>query len=96
MADYCDLCQRFVDDITWHCKKFHNVKESKMKFLKGFRTYISLALVAILGAAVSIQQGCLESVGEVNKVCEVVNQPYFGQIIVVMSGIAAWFRKKAN
>ena len=65
-----------------------------MKFLKGFRTYISLIIVAVLGAAVALQQQC--SLEEVNKVCEVVNNAYFGQAIVVMSAIAAWFRKLAK
>jgi len=67
-----------------------------MKFLKGFRTYISLIIVAVIGAAVAVQQSCVGGDPEaVNEVCKVVNQGWFGQAIVVGSGIAAWFRKKA-
>ena len=64
-----------------------------MKILKGFRTYISLIIIAVIGAAVAVQQGCDPL--EVNKVCDVVGQPWFGQAIVIGSGIAAWFRKLA-
>lgn len=60
------------------------------KFAKGFRTYVSLLIVAILGGLVAAQGHCTT---EVNTVCDVVNQPWFGQAIVVMSAVAAWFRK---
>jgi hypothetical protein len=67
-----------------------------MSFLKGFRTYLSLVVVAVMGAAVAVQQSCVGGDPEaVNKVCEVVNQGWFGQAIVAGSAIAAWFRKKA-
>ena len=67
-----------------------------MKFLKGFRTYLSLLIIAMFGAAVAVQGSCAADATETaNAVCGVVNQGWFGQAIVVGSGIAAWFRKKA-
>ncbi len=66
-----------------------------MKFLKGARTYISLVLIAVVGAAVAIQQGCLDNPEEVNEVCKIVNHAWFGQAIIAGSAIAAWFRKLA-
>lgn len=67
-----------------------------MKFLKGFRTYITLILVAVVGALVAVQQGCLENPEDVNKVCEVVSNAWFGQVIIGLSAVAAFFRKMAN
>ena len=61
--------------------------------LRGYRTYISLAITGILGLAVALQGHC--SSDGANAVCEAIKSPFIGQAIVVMTAIAAWFRKKA-
>lgn len=68
-----------------------------MKFLKGFRTYISLALIALLGATVDIQASCLSDVTELGEsICKVAQSHWVGKAIVFMTAVAAWFRKLAN
>lgn len=64
--------------------------------IKGFRTYGSLILIALLGVAVDLQASCIANPDELGAMCNVILNPFMGKAIVAMTAIAAWFRKLAG
>ena len=68
-----------------------------MKFLKGKKTYISFAFLAVLGALINLQSSCVGDVAELGeKVCSVVQNPWMGKAIIGLSAFGTWARNQAN
>lgn len=68
-----------------------------MKFLKGFRTYITLALIFVLAGALELQHSCGVNPAELGEsICKVVQNEWITKIIMALTPVAAWFRKQAN
>lgn len=64
--------------------------------IKGLRTYGTLIVIAILGLAVDLQASCTNNPAELGSLCTVILAPWVGKAIMVLTAIAAWFRKLAT
>lgn len=64
--------------------------------LKGYRTYGSLVILAILGVLVDLQSSCNTNPAELGNLCQHIQNPYVGKAIIALTAVAGWFRKLAN
>lgn len=64
--------------------------------LKGFRTYGTLIVIALLGLAVDLQTSCNTNPAELGSLCTHIMSPWVGKGIMALSAVAAWFRKLAT
>jgi len=63
--------------------------------LKGLRTYLTLAIIGILGLLIQIQQSCVND-PSLADVCSHLPMKYIGIGVTVLTAVAAWFRKLAG
>ena len=64
--------------------------------LKGFRTYGTLVIIALLGIAVDLQASCNTNPAELGSLCGPIMSPWVGKSIVAFTAVAAWFRRLAT
>lgn len=64
--------------------------------IKGLRTYGTLVVIAVLGIAVDLQTSCNSNPLELGSICTAIQSPWVGKAIVILTAVAAWFRKLAN
>ena len=63
---------------------------------KGFRTYGTLIVIAVLGVAVDLQPSCNANPAELGELCKYIQSPWVGKAIVALTAVGAWFRKLAG